>query len=149
MRLKGTFLVTTVGIMFASRQSATTDRERESWTRRIERVRQTIALARQIGVKIAGGLDAAEADLQGRNARQLISLVQLGVPAIDAIRTETVNAAELLAWSDRIGTLDPGKFADVIAVDGNPMADVRVLERVKFVMKNGSVIENQYKKDSN
>lgn len=144
MQRKGTFLVTTVGIMFALRESAPNDRLREAWTQRLEIVRRTITLARQIGVKLAGGLDADEADRQGKNAQQLTALVRLDVPPAEAIRTQTINAAELLGWSDRIGTLEPGKLADIIAVDGNPLADITELERVRFVMKSGRVVNNQY-----
>jgi len=56
-----------------------------------------------------------------------------------AIQSATLNAADLLGWSDRIGSLDAGKWADVIAVDGNPVADVKLLQDVKFVMKAGVV----------
>jgi imidazolonepropionase-like amidohydrolase len=54
-----------------------------------------------------------------------------------------VNAADLLGWTDRVGTLEPGKFADIIAIDGDPLVDVHVLENVRFVMKGGEVIKNQ------
>jgi len=54
-----------------------------------------------------------------------------------------VNAADLIGWSDRVGTLEAGKFADIVAVQGDPLADVHVLENVRFVMKGGEVIKNQ------
>ena len=54
-----------------------------------------------------------------------------------------MNAADLIGWSDRVGTLEPGKFADIIAVDGDPLADVRTLESVRFVMKGGEVVKSQ------
>jgi imidazolonepropionase-like amidohydrolase len=60
---------------------------------------------------------------------------------LQAIQSATVNAADLLGWSDRVGTLEPGKFADLIAVKGDPMADTSVLENVSFVMKGGEVVK--------
>jgi imidazolonepropionase-like amidohydrolase len=65
---------------------------------------------------------------------------------LQAIQTTTINDADLLGWSDRIGTLEPGKYADIIAVDGDPMKDVTTLQNVKFVMKGGEVVKNQYLK---
>jgi imidazolonepropionase-like amidohydrolase len=65
---------------------------------------------------------------------------------LQAIQTTTINDADLLGWSDRIGTLEAGKYADIIAVDGDPLKDVTVLQNVKFVMKGGEVVKNQYAK---
>jgi imidazolonepropionase-like amidohydrolase len=58
------------------------------------------------------------------------------------IRAVTINAAEMLGWGDRIGTIAPGKFADLVAVSGDPVADIGELERVRFVMKGGQVVRN-------
>jgi len=70
------------------------------------------------------------------------ALKELGMMPADVIRAATVNAAESLGWQDRIGVLEPGKFADIIAVSGDPLADVTELERVQFVMKGGAVVKN-------
>jgi imidazolonepropionase-like amidohydrolase len=70
-------------------------------------------------------------------------LHKAGVPALDVIRAVTSNAAEMLGWADRIGTIELGKFADLIAVSGDPVADVGELERVRFVMKGGQVVRNE------
>jgi imidazolonepropionase-like amidohydrolase len=71
-------------------------------------------------------------------------LRQAGMPALDVIRAITTNAAEMLGWQDRIGAIEPGKFADLIAVAGDPVADITELERVRFVMKDGEVIRNDF-----
>jgi len=94
------------------------------------------------GVKIAFGTDAAVYP-HGLNANEFAKMVQMGMTPLAAIQAATVNAADLLGWSDRVGTLEPGKFADLIAVDGDPLADVRVLQSVRFVMKGGEVIKGQ------
>jgi len=64
------------------------------------------------------------------------------MPSLDVIRAITTNAAEMLGWQDRIGAVEPGKFADLVAVAGDPLADITELERVRFVMKNGEVVRN-------
>ena len=66
------------------------------------------------------------------------------MPSLDVIRAITTNAAEMLGWRDRIGAIEPGEFADLVAVSGDPIADVYELERVKFVMKDGQVIRNDF-----
>jgi imidazolonepropionase-like amidohydrolase len=102
--------------------------------------RQNIAIAFKSGVKVAFGTDAAVYP-HGLNAREFAVMVKLGLSPLQSIQAATVNAADLLGWSDRIGTLEAGKFADIIAMDGDPVADVRVLENVRFVMKGGEVIK--------
>ena len=104
--------------------------------------RENIARAFKGGVKVAFGTDSAVYP-HGLNAREFAVMVKLGLTPLESIRAATVNAADLLGWADRAGTLEPGKFADLIAVDGDPLADVRVLETVRFVMKGGEVVKNQ------
>ena len=65
------------------------------------------------------------------------------MPALDVIRAITTNAAEMLGWQDRVGAIEPGKFADLVAVSGDPIADITELERVRFVMKNGELYEGE------
>jgi imidazolonepropionase-like amidohydrolase len=65
-----------------------------------------------------------------------------GMPALDIIRAVTENAAEMLGWQDRVGAIEPGKFADLVAVAGDPLADIGELERVRFVMKDGRLVRN-------
>lgn len=71
-----------------------------------------------------------------------VKLHQAGVPALEVIRAVTSNAAEMLGWSDRIGSIEAGKFADLVAVAGDPVADIGELERVRFVMKGGQVVRD-------
>jgi len=97
------------------------------------------------GVKIGMGTDAAVYP-HGLNAHELAVYVHLGMTPLQAIQTATINDADLLGWSDRIGTIAPGKYADIIAVDGDPLKDVTTLQTVKFVMKGGEVVKNEYGK---
>jgi imidazolonepropionase-like amidohydrolase len=70
------------------------------------------------------------------------SLAAAGMPPLEILRAVTTNAAEMLGWQDRVGAVEPGKFADLVAVAGDPLADISELERVRFVMKGGEVIRN-------
>ena len=78
----------------------------------------------------------------GDYARQFPVMVTYGMTSMQAIQAATVNAADLLGWSGKVGRIAPGFYADLIAVDGDPVADVRALERVRFVMKGGVVWKN-------
>lgn len=95
-------------------------------------------------MKIASGFDASSPDRQGKNANELVALTKRGMPPLEAIRAATMNAAELLGWQNRVGTLEPGKYADLIAVEGDPLVDITVLQHVKFVMKGGAVVKNTF-----
>lgn len=92
------------------------------------------------GVNIAFGTDSGVSK-HGTNAREFEIMVQYGMPADEAIKTATVNAAELLGMYDQIGSIENGKFADIIAVDGNPINDISILRNVPFVMKSGTVFK--------
>ena len=69
-------------------------------------------------------------------------MVEYGMTPAQAIRSATAMGAELMGWQDRLGTVEKGKFADIIAVTGNPLSDISELERVKFVMKGGEIVRN-------
>lgn len=119
--------------------NAGSDAGRQRYDRLVERVLKS-------GVKFAAGSDMCWS-YPGKSRGEastatFVNLHQAGMPTLDVIRAVTNNAAEMLGWSDRIGVIEPGKFADIIAVAGNPIADITELERVKFVMKNGQVIRN-------
>jgi imidazolonepropionase-like amidohydrolase len=107
--------------------------------------RKNIGHAFTSGVKVGFGTDAAVYP-HGLNAHEFAVMVKLGLTPLQAIQAATVNDADLLGWSDKIGTIEPGKWADLIAVDGDPLQDVTTLERVKFVMKGGAVVKNEYGK---
>jgi len=102
--------------------------------------RENFARAVKAGVKIAFGTDSGIYP-HGMNARNLAFHVRFGQTPTEAIRSATLGAAELMGWDDRVGSLRPGLFADLIAVDGDPLDDVTVLEDVPFVMKGGQVVK--------
>ena len=107
--------------------------------------RKNIAHAFASGVKVAFGTDAAVYP-HGLNAHEFAVMVKLGLTPLQAIQAATVNAADLLGWQGKVGSLEPGTWADIVAVDGDPLKDVTTLERVKFVMKGGDVVKNEYGK---
>jgi imidazolonepropionase-like amidohydrolase len=111
----------------------------------IPAARKNIARAFAAGVKVALGTDAAVYP-HGFNGREFAVMVKLGLTPLQSIQAGTVNAADLLGWSGRVGTLEPGAWADIVAVDGDPLKDITTLERVKFVMKGGEVVKNEYAK---
>ena len=92
------------------------------------------------GVNIVFGTDAGTMP-HGLTGRQFATYVENGMPALMAIQTATIRAADLLGWSDRIGTVEPGKFADLIGLKVNPLADPKALADVAFVMKGGEVLK--------
>jgi imidazolonepropionase-like amidohydrolase len=100
------------------------------------------------GVKFAAGSDMCwfyPGKTRGQaSAVTIANLGDAGMPPLDVIRAITINAAEMLGWQDRIGSIEPGKFADLVAVAGDPVADVTELERVRFVMKGGQVVRNDF-----
>ncbi len=107
--------------------------------------RKNVARAFAAGVKVGFGTDAAVYP-HGLNAHEFAVMVRLGLTPLQAIQAATINDADLLGWSDKVGTIEAGKWADIVAVDGDPLADVTTLERVKFVMKGGEVVRNSYAK---
>lgn len=103
-------------------------------------MRTNFARALSQGVPVAFGTDSAVYP-HGLNGHEFAVYVKLGMPPIQAIQTATVHASKLLGLEDRIGAIESGKFADLIAVEGDPTKDVTELERVKFVMKGGQVVK--------
>ena len=93
------------------------------------------------GARMAFGTDGGVYP-HGDNAKQFAYMVQYGMTPMQAIQAATVNAAELMGWRDLVGSIEPGRYADLIAVAGDPLADIRSLEKVGFVMKGGEVVKN-------
>ncbi|WFU62601.1 amidohydrolase family protein [Bradyrhizobium brasilense] len=118
---------------------------RDDWGRKA-----SAALVQKVlksGVKFSAGSDMylyfAGKTRGEASATMFTELSREGMPSMDIIRAVTVNAAEMLGWQDRIGTIEPGKFADIVAIAGDPLKDISELERVKFVMKEGRVVKNE------
>jgi imidazolonepropionase-like amidohydrolase len=97
-------------------------------------------------VKIVLGTDAGGFDWKELNeAKEFEYYVEYGMTPMQAIHTGTTTAAELLGWSDKMGTIEAGKWADMVAVQGDPLKDITELSRVKFVLKSGYVFKNDLK----
>jgi imidazolonepropionase-like amidohydrolase len=108
----------------------------------IPAAKENMARAFRSGVKVALGSDAGVYP-HGENGGEFETLVKLGMPPVQALQAGTLNAAELLGWEDRIGTLEPGKLADLVAVAGDPAQDIQLMKRVRFVMKGGVVYKDE------
>lgn len=146
MKAKGTFLVPTLGVIDLDIENhkinPATAEQRKRFDDFLQGMQQAVKTAKSLGVKIAAGFDSASADAQGKNATELAAMTKRGLTLLEAIQAATVNAAELLSWQDKVGALEAGYFADLIAVDGDPLADITVLQRVGFVMKGGVVVKD-------
>lgn len=112
----------------------------EHETRFLENNPSTIFEAYQKGVPIATGTDAGVV-AHGKNYREVERFVELGIPNMDALKMTTVNAADLLEKSDELGTIEAGKIADIIAIDGNPLDTIEDIRNVVFVMKDGKIFK--------
>lgn len=144
MRKSGSFLVPTLSPTIAYRErvgtGVYTPVVEAKIRQRLEATGRNIAAARKSGLRIAFGTDAGVSD-HGRNAEEFPLMVRYGgMSARDALVAATVDAAELVGLSTEIGTLAPGKSADVVAVDGDPLADVAALQQVRFVLARGRIV---------
>ncbi len=138
MAIKGVFLVVTTGVI---RAGATDPKVPVFFREKCNEARSvyadTIRRAREIGVKVVVGCD----ELHGQLANEMTELVNIGFTPIEAIQSATKFAAELCGLERQIGTLEEGKWADCIAVAGNPIEDMTSIDRVKFVAKRGKIID--------
>lgn len=105
-------------------------------------IQETFAKAYRAGVKIAFGTDCGVSP-HGSNALEFLYMVEAGMPELAAIRSATMTSAELLGLQEELGSISTGKLADIIAVNGNPLEDISLLQQVSFVMKDGNVVRNE------
>jgi imidazolonepropionase-like amidohydrolase len=149
MKEHGTYLVPTVYLEDWMMDSGGIDRLPPPLLAKAKEVipvaRKNVSHAFASGVKVALGTDAAVYP-HGLNGHEFETMVKLGLTPLQSIQAGTINAADLLGWAGKVGTLEPGAWADIVAVDGDPLKDVTTLERVKFVMKAGEVLKNDYSK---
>src|SRR5579864_977804 len=119
----------------------------KSAERRKQEYDQLVQRVLKSGVKFAAGSDWSwfyPGKTRGQaSTATFVHLREAGMPTLDLIRAVTINAAEMLGWQDRIGSVEPGKFADLVAVSGDPITDITEIERVRFVMKDGQVVKNE------
>jgi imidazolonepropionase-like amidohydrolase len=143
MKTKGTFLTPTLMAAEYIKQKldayppALQAKALAAYNARSEMFRNAL----KIGVKISFGTDAAVFP-HGENAKEFKLMVDLGMAPIDALKSATSSAAELIGVSQKLGTLEKGKLADVIAMPGDPTMDITATERVSFVMKEGKILRN-------
>ena len=119
-----------------------------NWVKMVDLERKAFGQGVKKGVKIVLGTDAGGfpwTDPNLNEAKEFRYYVDYGMTPMQAIRSATSLGAEMLGWSDRLGTIEPGKLADLVAVTGDPLADIGELERVRFVMKEGVVYKNEWK----
>ena len=105
-------------------------------------IQGTFGKAYKAGVKIAFGTDAG-VYAHGKNWREFVYMTEAGMPAMEAIRSATMSGAELIGISDKVGSIEKGKLADIVAVDGDPIKDIHAMGNMKFVMKDGVVYKNE------
>lgn len=142
MRRRGTWLVPTLYVYEFEPEEDLAATHGKTSRARIHEASFKKALAAQL--KIAFGTDVGPFP-HGTQAKEFEYMVRFGMTPAEAIQCATVRAAELMGWEDRVGAIETGKFADVVAVEGDPLRDVSELERVKFVMKGGEVYRNDFK----
>jgi len=148
MKERGTYMVPTISAGKFVYEKATTDENffppmiRPKAIEVGPQIQSTFAKAYKAGVKIAFGTDSGVSP-HGDNAKEFQYMVEVGMPPYEAIKAATVAASDLLRVSDKYGTLEKGKMADIVAVKGDPLKDIKLLQQVTFVMKDGKV----YKQD--
>ena len=138
MKRQGTWYVPTLAIYYLENADPNTEegkRDRARWSAHEVSFKKAMAA----GLKIAYGTDVGGFDWKQPDAQEFPVMVRLGMQPMEAIKCATQHAAELLEMQGQIGTIAPGAYADIVAVDGDPLAKIDILENVQFVMKDGAV----------
>lgn len=146
MKKNGTYLVPTISAgKFVAEKAAVPNFYPKMISKKAASIgpllQENFANAYKKGVKIAFGTDAGVSH-HGQNAKEFVFMVEAGMPAMEALKAATINAATLLRQDSNIGSISPGKFADIIALDSDPIQNISATLNVPFVMKNGQVIKN-------
>jgi len=146
MKQQGTFLVPTSYPLFWFEENAPA-MHMPPWVMEkaaiiIPAAKKNMGVAFRSGVRVALGTDAGVYP-HGQNGGEFWSMVELGLSPVQALQAGTVNAAELMGWSDRVGVIRKGMMADIVAVKGNPLNDIRSLQHVQFVMKDGVIYKDE------
>lgn len=146
MKEHGTYLVPTTYPLFWFEEHMN-EMNLPAWVRQkaaiiIPAAKEDMAKAFRAGVKVALGSDAGVYP-HGENGGEFEAMAKLGMSPVHSLQAGTLNAATLLGWEDRVGTIEPGKFADMVAVTGDPVKDVQLMKHVQFVMKGGVIYKNE------
>ena len=146
MKQHGTFLVPTSYPLFWFEENAPA-MHMPPWVMEkaaiiIPAAKKNMGVAFRSGVRVALGTDAGVYP-HGQNGGEFWSMVELGLSPVQALQAGTMNAAELMGWSDRVGVIRKGMMADIVAVKGNPLNDIRSLQHVQFVMKDGVIYKDE------
>ena len=142
MVAKGTYLVPTLYVYSGALEKSDLEKSGGK-TSRLQLHEASFKKALAAGVKIAFGTDAGPFP-HGTQAVEFEWMARYGMSNLAVIQSATTSAADLLGWADQVGAIEPGQFADMIAVAGNPLDDIKQLENVKFVMKGGAVVRNDF-----
>ncbi len=142
MAAKGIYYVPTIYVGEYVAQGGPTEGS-PVWVTMLKIHEDTFHRAMQAGVKIAFGTDAGGFDWRMNPAKEFASMVKYGMTPVQAIRAATATASELLGMQDKVGTVEAGKLADIVAVPGDPLSDINTMEKVDFVMKGGRIFRRQ------
>ncbi|HKN78587.1 MAG TPA: amidohydrolase family protein [Lysobacter sp.] len=142
MREHNTWFVPTLGPFANGVARLPQGEERTKAQQRLDGLDANLRYAKQLGIRIGAGYDPGERALHGTNARELIAMGAAGLTNAEVLRAATLSNATLMGMDDRIGSIEAGKLADLVAVRGNPLDDLHALQQVVFVMKDGAIVRD-------